>query len=205
MVGLMATGELDCDEFLGEPFGLPFCGTGLVVRFHLSSIASQWLSTSEVVHESLPRNLPASPFGSADHPRQRPRDKPHATSSWRRDVGADGAFLINHGAIDDDELFDTYLDLVGRLNGFWLGVNCLSWSPEKMFRRAGAAVSGVWTDDALIDEMSSEQSDAATRRRDAARPRLVWAYTSVELLSNTNARCAISPLPLAWRYLLWTW
>ncbi|MFO0881350.1 MAG: hypothetical protein U0840_28960 [Gemmataceae bacterium] len=77
-----------------------------------------------------------------------------------RDGGADGAFLISHGHLSDEELLDLYLDLRIHLQGFWIGINCLGLNLEEMFRRAGSQVAGVWADDAMIDEASTDQPAA---------------------------------------------
>jgi predicted TIM-barrel enzyme len=78
-----------------------------------------------------------------------------------RDGGADGAFLISHGRVGDDELLEIHHSVVTAMGGWWLGVNCLSFSVEETFRRAGDRVAGLWIDDALIDERTDEQPAAA--------------------------------------------
>src|SRR5262249_51136918 len=78
-----------------------------------------------------------------------------------RDGGADGAFLISHGRVSDDELLEIHQAVAAAMGGWWLGVNCLSFSVEEPFRRVGGRVAGVWIDDALIDERQDEQAAAA--------------------------------------------
>jgi predicted TIM-barrel enzyme len=85
-----------------------------------------------------------------------------------REAGADGAFLLSHGELGDDELLAVHHDLARDLPGFWVGVNCLGLSVEEVFARAGARVAGVWTDDALIDEGADDQP-AARRVLEAQR------------------------------------
>jgi hypothetical protein len=78
-----------------------------------------------------------------------------------RDGGADGAFLLGHGRVGDEELLQIHQAVAAQMEGWWLGVNCLSFSVEEVFRRMRDRVAGVWIDDALIDERSDEQPAAA--------------------------------------------
>src|SRR5438094_7082892 len=78
-----------------------------------------------------------------------------------RDNGADGAFLISHGRVSDDELLTIHAAVAADVGEWFVGVNCLSLSVEETFRRMGGRVAGVWIDDALIDEDSDEQPAAA--------------------------------------------
>jgi uncharacterized protein len=89
-----------------------------------------------------------------------------------REAGADGAFLISHGRVGDDELLEIHASLSAAVPGFWLGVNCLGLSAEEVFRRAGPGVGGVWIDDALIDEESDDQP--AARRAAEVRAESGW-------------------------------
>ncbi len=88
-----------------------------------------------------------------------------------REAGADGAFLISHGRVSDDELLELYAELRAA-NDFWLGVNCLGLGGDEVFRRVGPHAEGVWTDDALIDERGSEQP--AARRVQQAQQESGW-------------------------------
>ena len=78
-----------------------------------------------------------------------------------RDGGADGAFLLSHGGVSDEQLLEIHQAVAAEMRGWWIGVNCLSFSAEETFRRVGDRVAGVWIDDALIDERSDEQPAAA--------------------------------------------
>jgi predicted TIM-barrel enzyme len=78
-----------------------------------------------------------------------------------RDGGADGAFLISHGRVSDDELLAIHQAVVAQMDSWWVGVNCLSFCVEEAFRRMGDRVAGVWIDDALIDERRDDQPEAA--------------------------------------------
>ena len=75
--------------------------------------------------------------------------------------GADGAFLISHGAISDDELLTIYGDARAAQPGFWLGINCLSLRPQALFAHLPPGTQGAWVDDATIDECSAHQPAAA--------------------------------------------
>ena len=54
-----------------------------------------------------------------------------------REAGADGAFLLSHGRVGDDELLALQAALSAAAPRFWLGVNCLGLSVEEVFRRVG--------------------------------------------------------------------
>src|SRR5262245_59632023 len=66
-----------------------------------------------------------------------------------QDAGTDGAFLISHGVVADDQLLAIYDKVRAATAGFWLGVNCLGTHPLKLFAKIGDRVPGVWVDDAL--------------------------------------------------------
>lgn len=88
------------------------------------------------------------------------RDQAKRNLAVVREAGADGAFLISHGVIPDEELLDIYQELREENPEYWLGINCLGFSVEEMFQRAGNHVEGVWVDDALIDDTRAEQPAA---------------------------------------------
>lgn len=75
--------------------------------------------------------------------------------------GADGVFLISHGAVSDTNLLGIYEEARHAHSGWWVGVNCLSWRAEALFERLPAGTQGAWVDDALIDESSDDQPAAA--------------------------------------------
>jgi hypothetical protein len=85
-----------------------------------------------------------------------------------RAAGADGAFLISHGAASDEKLLAIYEEARQALPGWWVGVNCLSWPAEGLFSRLPADAQGAWVDDAQIDESCDEQP-AASRVLEAQR------------------------------------
>ena len=81
-------------------------------------------------------------------------------ASLAHDAGADGAFLINH-AIESRELLAIHAVVAVAFPGWWLGVNCLDLHPEDAFSVVSDRVRGVWSDNAMIDEMRDEQPAAS--------------------------------------------
>jgi hypothetical protein len=77
-----------------------------------------------------------------------------------RDAGADGAFLISHGRVSEEKLLEIYQKTQEAEPGFWLGANFLTWSLQEVFPRVAGIVSGIWSDDALVDERQPEQTAA---------------------------------------------
>lgn len=101
------------------------------------------------------------------------REQALRNAAIARDSGADGVFLISHGAIRDDQLLAVQADVRAGQPGLWVGINCLSWRPEELFARVGPDVQGVWVDDALIDESTDDQP--AARRIAAVQQANGWA------------------------------
>lgn len=77
-----------------------------------------------------------------------------------RSAGADGVFLINH-AMDHGELLDIYAEVRAEHPDWWIGINCLDLNPFEICEQAPDSVSGIWTDNALVDERRSEQPEAS--------------------------------------------
>jgi predicted TIM-barrel enzyme len=73
-----------------------------------------------------------------------------------REAGADGAFLINH-RMADEALLDIHAAVADKQTGWWVGVNCLGMSPEQVFGTISGKVSGVWVDNAGIEEARQQQ------------------------------------------------
>lgn len=71
-----------------------------------------------------------------------------------RDLGCDGAFLINH-AVSHDELLEAHAAVVASLPGFWVGINSLGQDVSRLF--ALGNVDGIWVDNAGIDERQIDQ------------------------------------------------
>lgn len=73
-----------------------------------------------------------------------------------REAGADGVFLINH-EISCETLLDIYQLVSDKFPDFWMGINLLGLGPYGVFDEIfgkGLRVQGVWTDNALINEIS---------------------------------------------------
>ena len=76
-----------------------------------------------------------------------------------RDAGADGVFVINHG-MSDAELLTIHAQVVAEHPGWWVGVNCLGFSAEKVCSTVSPDVAGIWVDNAGIDESTPNQPKA---------------------------------------------
>lgn len=68
-----------------------------------------------------------------------------------RDAGADGVFLISH-VLPGDALIEIYAKAREEHPDWWIGLNLLGLWPTYAVEAAPAGVSGLWTDDAQIDE-----------------------------------------------------
>ena len=89
-----------------------------------------------------------------------------------RDCRCDGVFLINH-SIDHEELLDCHAQAASRFPGFWMGINSLGTPPEEVFAALPPACSGLWTDNAGIDERQPVQT--AAEKVKAARRQSGWS------------------------------
>jgi len=76
-----------------------------------------------------------------------------------QNAGCDGVFLINH-SISPEKLLEIHAACAKEITDFWLGINCLGFSPEQMFKYATPEMRGIWVDDAGIDERIDFQQDA---------------------------------------------
>jgi uncharacterized protein len=83
----------------------------------------------------------------------------HRNACIAKEAAADGIFLINH-SLGSDDLFRIHAQVVADFPGWWVGVNCLDLSPEMVFSRLTSLVSGVWVDNAMIQEGQTNQPDA---------------------------------------------
>ena len=88
-----------------------------------------------------------------------------------RQCGADGVFLINH-SISHSELLSAVPAVRQRVGAWWIGVNCLDLIPESAFEKIGSDISGLWADNARIDERSECQT--AAEQVQAARIKSGW-------------------------------
>ena len=73
-----------------------------------------------------------------------------------RAAGSDGVFLINH-TMRDDALLAIHEAVADAHPGWWVGVNCLGMTPERVFAAVSPKVAGVWADNARIDEGREDQ------------------------------------------------
>ena len=83
-------------------------------------------------------------------------EQAHRNVKVARDAGADGVFLINHG-MGDAALLDIHETVADANPGWWIGVNCLSLTPDRVFAAVSQKVGGVWVDNARIEEGSPTQ------------------------------------------------
>ena len=92
-----------------------------------------------------------------------------------QEAGADGVFMINH-TINDHALLDIHAANADAHPGWWIGVNCLGLSPEQVFAVVSHKVTGVWTDNAGIEEGDQDQPYAkyVLKVRDARAPACLY-------------------------------
>lgn len=76
-----------------------------------------------------------------------------------RKEGADGAFLISMKEMPYWMLADLYQQINTEMGSWWIGVNYLDLPIEKTFPHL-KGISGVWTDNARIDERVDVQEGA---------------------------------------------
>lgn len=78
-------------------------------------------------------------------------------------AGSNGVFLINHKMIGR-QFLDIYETAASRFPDFWIGINCLDLRPGEIFnevvRRGLFNLAGIWTDNAMVNEYSEDQSEA---------------------------------------------
>lgn len=73
--------------------------------------------------------------------------------------GCDGVFLINHSS-SHASLIDIHHILYREFPDWWIGVNCLGLDPSEVFDRIPQDVSGIWVDNAMIEENFKNQIEA---------------------------------------------
>jgi predicted TIM-barrel enzyme/ribosomal protein S27E len=76
-----------------------------------------------------------------------------------KEAGCDGVFLINH-AIFPVELLEIHAATAKAVPDWWIGINCLGFTNEQMFKHATPEMRGIWTDNADIDETVEFQTKA---------------------------------------------
>ena len=73
-----------------------------------------------------------------------------------RTAGCDGVFLIDH-FISRRELLQIARSVRAEFPDWWIGVNCLGVEPEAVVAEVEPDISGIWVDNAKIDEHSTMQ------------------------------------------------
>ncbi len=73
-----------------------------------------------------------------------------------KDAECDGVFLINH-KISPEELLKIHAKVAQEFPKWWIGINCLGFTNEQMFKIATPEMSGIWTDNAGINEFAKDQ------------------------------------------------
>jgi predicted TIM-barrel enzyme len=114
-----------------------------------------------------------------------------------RDAGAAGAFLINH-SIADEALLEIHAAVTDAQAGWWIGVNCLGMSPERVFAAVSSKVGGVWVDNAGIEEDQEQQpyAERVLALRDANVPDCLYfggvAFKYQRQVEDLEAACRVA-------------
>lgn len=114
-----------------------------------------------------------------------------------RDAGADGVFLINH-SMTDEALLDIHAAVADTLADWWVGVNCLGMSPHEVFGAVSGKVSGVWVDNAGIEEAQEQQpyAEGVLAVRDARAPGCLYfggvAFKYQRRVEDLEAACRVA-------------
>jgi len=77
-----------------------------------------------------------------------------------KDAKCDGVFLINH-KITSEELLVIHAKVAQEFPKWWIGINCLGMSNIEICELATPEISGIWTDNALINTDSEVRPIAA--------------------------------------------
>lgn len=88
------------------------------------------------------------------------------------DEGADGVFLISMRGMHHRELLEMQRIAREEFSTWFIGVNYLDLPAVSVFKNLDKGVSGVWADDAQIDEFAERQVNAAVIR--TAREQSGW-------------------------------
>jgi len=73
-----------------------------------------------------------------------------------KETDCDGVFLINH-SIRPQVLLKIHATVAKEFPKWWIGINCLGFTPHQIFQYATPEMSGVWTDSAGIEEYKDIQ------------------------------------------------
>lgn len=75
-------------------------------------------------------------------------------------AGADGVFLISMIGMWGEDLLDIQRAVKNEFPIWWVGVNLLGEYPANIFSKLDKCVSGLWVDNARIDERMEHQTEA---------------------------------------------
>jgi len=75
-------------------------------------------------------------------------------------AGADGVFLISMRGMDSEGLLEIQREVKKEFSTWWIGVNLLNKPTVKVFDGLSNDVSGIWADNAQINEWSKKQFNA---------------------------------------------
>lgn len=87
-------------------------------------------------------------------------------------AGADGVFLISMRGMWSDDLLEIQRKVTKEFPAWWVGVNLLGEYTGNTFSKLDQNVSGLWSDNAWIDEKAEDQSRA--EEINSARERSKW-------------------------------
>lgn len=75
-------------------------------------------------------------------------------------AGADGVFLISMRGMTSENLLEIQREVKREFSTWWIGVNLLGEPTVKVFDKLDNNTSGLWSDNAQINEWSKKQFDA---------------------------------------------
>ena len=75
-------------------------------------------------------------------------------------AGADGVFLISMTGMGSRGLLEIQREVKKEFSTWWVGVNLLGESTVRVFDKLDNGVSGLWVDNARIDEWAKKQLEA---------------------------------------------
>lgn len=87
-------------------------------------------------------------------------------------AGADGAFLISMRGMWSDDLLEIQRVVKKEFPAWWVGINLLGEYTANIFSKLDENVSGLWADNARINEQTENQIDAEEIK--SARERSKW-------------------------------
>lgn len=88
--------------------------------------------------------------------------------------GADGVFLISHGAVSGLALLRFYRYVRTRYPSWWIGMNFLDHTASDALRMIPESASGLWVDDAGINEHAKDPCESAKLLLEQRKQRVSW-------------------------------